>query len=294
MNEKDILKLAADHGLILDGKMNFNEMGLDFKVGFAHDESGNPWLLRIPRRSDLAEEIELEKRILELVAKTLSVQVPDWKIASPQLVAYPLLNGKPALTYDELTYEVTWNMDKESSQYVDTLAKVLVQLHQISSVEAANRGIKVMTASELKTEIIERLYLVKSELGMSQALERRYNEWLENDALWPEFTSFIHGDLYAGHILTHQDGVVSGIIDWTTAHVGDISLDFSGHATVFGEESMRSLIEAYEKYGGRTWPRLFDQALERAAAAPLAYGAFAIESKDDKHIQGAKAQLGVL
>ena len=109
----------------------------------------------------------------------------------------------------------------------------------------------------------------------------------------PNFTKFIHGDLYAGHILTYADGNVCGIIDWSTARISDISQDFSGHLTVFGEESLKSLISEYEKQGGKIWNMIFEQAVERAAAAPLAYGYFAVETQDEVHINGAKVQLGV-
>ena len=62
-----------------------------------------------------------------------------------------------------------------------------------------------------------------------------------------------------------------GIIDWSTAQVSDIASRFSGHVTVFGEESLKNLISAYEK---QRWSiamdKLFEQAIERAAAlAPL-------------------------
>ncbi len=130
-------------------------------------------------------------------------------------------------------------------------------------------------------------------MGIGEELENRYRKWLDNDALWPDFTGFIHGDLYAGHVMTTADGVVSGIIDWSTGQISDISQDFSGHVTVFGEDSLKALIAEYEKQGGKVWDRLFEQAIERAAAAPLAYGFFAIETQDENHIAGAKAQLGV-
>ncbi|HEY8401229.1 MAG TPA: phosphotransferase, partial [Cytophagaceae bacterium] len=138
-----------------------------------------------------------------------------------------------------------------------------------------------------------RLQTVKSELGISNELETRYNKWLDNDKLWPDFTRFIHGDLYAGHIMATKEGIVSGIIDWSTAHINDISQDFSGHVTVFGEESLKHLINEYQKQGGKVWDKLFEQTIERAAAAPLAYGSFAIETQDETHIHAAKAQLGV-
>lgn len=268
-------------------------MGIDFKVVFATDRNNMRWLLRIPRRPGLGDQIEKEKRILQLVCKYLSVQVPDWQIATEELVAYPLLDGNPALTFDAQTYEVSWNMEKDNPNYIPSLAKVLVQLHAIPEEEVVGNGLKVVTHESLRSEISERLRLVKSELGISNDLERRYQKWLDNDVLWPDFTKFIHGDLYAGHVLVHANGNVCGIIDWSTAHINDISQDFSGHITVFGEESVKSLISEYKKQGGKTWDKIFEQSVERAAAAPLAYGIFAIETQDEVHINGAKMQLGV-
>lgn len=293
MTNKDIQKLAARHGLMLSDKMEFNEMGIDFKVGFATDADENQWLLRIPRRTGLGEQIAKEKRILQMVSRYLSVQVPDWKIATESLVAYPLLDGKPALTYDAETYEVYWNMDRNSPHFVPSLAEVLVQLHSIPKEEVVRNELIIATPESLRSEISERLHLVKSELGICSELEKRYYKWLDSDALWPNFTKFIHGDLYAGHILTYANGHVCGIIDWSTAQISDISQDFSGHHAVFGEESLKALISAYQKQGGKIWDKLFEQAVERAAASPLAYGYFALETKDEVHINAAKVQLGV-
>lgn len=294
MENNAIQILAESHGLVLTDMMTFNEMGIDFKVGFVTDKLGNQWVLRIPRRADLYDQIVSEKRILELVKTHISAQVPDWKIATDTLVAYPLLDGKPALTFDAQTYEVSWNMDKDNSNYTPSLAKVLVQLHAIPEKEVAQNELKILNPESARMEIAERLKLVKTELGMSIALETRYRLWLDNDALWPNFTQFVHGDLYAGHVLTDPDGYVNGIIDWSTAHVSDIAQDFSGHYSVFGEEGLNSLIVEYEKQGGRVWDKLKEQAIERAAAAPLAYGYFAVETGDKNHISAAKAQLGVL
>jgi len=293
MTNKEIQKLAERHGLMLSDEMKFNEMGIDFRVGFAMDRDNNQWLLRIPRRPDLGEQIAKEKRIIQLVSKHLSIQVPDWKIVTEELVAYPLLDGKPALTYDDETYEVFWNMDKESPNYIPSLAKVLVQLHAIPEEEVVQNRLKVATPESLRSKIFDRLHLVKSELGISKDLENRYQKWIDNDALWPTFTKFIHGDLYAGHVLTYDNGNVCGIIDWSTAQISDISQDFSGHVTVFGEESLKFLISEYEKQGGKIWNKLFEQTIERAAAAPLAYGCFALETQDEVHISAAKVQLGV-
>lgn len=293
MTIKDIQTLAEAHGLVLTNEMTFNEMGVDFKVVFAIDNNQQKWLLRIPRQNDMWKQIEKEKKILELIKKHLIVEVPDWKIVSPKLIAYPLLKNKPALTIDPKNHDITWNINKNATTYITSLAKTLIEIHTIPETEVIENNLKVMHHSELRLEIATQLQVVKSEIGICNKLEIRYKKWLDNDTLWPNYTHFIHGDLYAGHVLVSSVGSVSGIIDWSTAHIGDPSIDFSGHMTVFGEESLKKLITEYQKQGGEIWDKLYEQSIERAAAAALAYGYFAIQVQNLNHITGAKVQLGV-
>ena len=268
-------------------------MGIDFRVAFVKEVDGQNWVLRIPRRKDMIEQIQNESSILDLAKINLSVHVPDWKIVSERLIAYPLLEDAPALTFDSVTHEISWNIDPNSIAYVRSLAKSLAELHRVASDDVRKSNLKIMEPNELRTETANRIQLVKSELGISEPLESRYRRWLDNDLLWPDFTCFIHGDLYAGHVLTTKEGQVSGIIDWSTAHMGDPAMDFSGHLSVFGEDSLKLLITEYVKQGGTIWDKIYEQSIERAAAAPLAYGAFAIECNDDRHISAAKTALGI-
>src|SRR5690606_41134334 len=122
-------------------------------------------------------------------------------------------------------------MDANSRNYVPSLAKGSGELPGIPVDDVLENGSTVMNSADLRPEIAARLQLVKSELGISAELENRYQKWLDNDVLWPDFTAFIHGDLYAGHVMADPEGVVSGIIDWSTGHVSDPSQDFSGHMT---------------------------------------------------------------
>lgn len=293
MDIKAIQKLTEAHGLKITDNIQLNDMGIDFQVGIASDNNGQQWVLRIPRRDSMADQIEEEKQLLNLVKGYLSVEVPDWSISTQELIVYPLLKNKPALTFDGITYEVTWNMEKDSPNYVTSLAKVLVELHNIPESAVKEKNLKIKNTTDLRKEIENQLILVKSEIGISDDLETRYKTWLDKDSLWPDFTRFIHGDLYAGHILTTKDNEVSGIIDWTTAHIGDPAMDFSGHLNIFGEESLKQLIDEYENLGGKIWDKIFEQTTERVAASALAYGFFAVETKSEFHINGAKTMLGV-
>lgn len=291
MNEKDIIALAGRHGLNISGEITFNEIGLDFRVAFTTDDEGVPWVLRIPRRAEMFSQIEHEAKILEVVRRRLQILVPDWKIVSPELVAYPMLPNAPALSSDPMTHAVSWNIDPQSKNYIVSLARTLVDLHGIPRSEAAEAGLNFVSPPEVKKKIAEDIRRAKRELGMSAALEHRLQEWLNKDGLWPNFSVLIHGDLYAGHILAKKDGQVTGIIDWSEAEVSDPSLDFAGHLAVFGEQSLEELIEEYEKAGGRTWPDMFEQVKERNFASVLKFAIFALDNEQDEYITAAKAQL---
>jgi macrolide phosphotransferase len=134
-------------------------------------------LLRIPRRDGMRNKSR-KKRILELVKKHLSVEVPDWRISSTELVAYPILKDNPVLNLDAETYEIIWNMDKDSPKYITSLAKTLFEIHSIPEKEVRENDLKIMKPSDLRPEIANNLQLVKSEIGISEQLETRYNGWI--------------------------------------------------------------------------------------------------------------------
>lgn len=291
MNNHEIVALTARHGLEIKDDISFNEMGLDFRVGFATDINGQRWVLRIPRRQDLGPSIEREKSILNLAKVHLSVNVPDWRIATNELIAYPLLEDPPALEFDAQTYEVTWHIDPKNSKYTATLAPVLVELHQIPSGEVLKKGLKSGSTEAARQEVLNHIDLVKHELGIGVALETRWRRWVDNDSLWPDFTAFVHGDLYAGHVLSKMDGTITGIIDWSEGRLDDPSIDFTGQLATFGEEGLKELIAAYEQRGGHVWSTLFEQTVERHAASPLKYAVFALTTKSDVHLEAVRGQL---
>lgn len=289
----DTRRLAARHGLRLVGDITFNEMGLDYRVAFATDEKSQRWVLRLPRRDGMGPAIEREARILDFVRPRLPVAVPDWQVREPDLIAYPMLPDPMALVYDATTYEVTWGIDPAAAGYARSLARVLVALHAAPAAEAVAAGIPHRSPREARSKVREDLELVKASLGLSRELEDRLRRWLDDDTLWPEFTVLTHGDLYAGHVTATPDGRITGVIDWSEATVDDPSVDFAGHLAAFDEESLRTLIKAYAEAGGRTWPRMLEHVVERYAAAPIKYGAFAIATGNERHVGAAKGLLGV-
>lgn len=292
--EEAIVAVAAAHGLGVDPQsVVINDIGLDFQVAFARTRDGVDWVLRLPRRPDVVQKAKLEARILELVKTRLPVAVPDWKVHTDRLIAYPLLPGKPGMTVDAKTYEVTWNFDQKSPEYGHSLARLLVSLHGIDHGAARAAGVPVLTPTDVRARHQEKMARVRQELGVAETLWSRWQVWLNDDSYWPSFSCFTHGELYPAHTIVDGQGTITGVIDWTEAVVGDPAAEFVMQLVAFGEEGFDQLVSQYRELGGRIWPRLKEHCQELFAAGPANYGIYALTTGEEQHLKTAKIQLGV-
>ncbi len=255
----EILSLAQKNGLQLAWESaKIEESGMDFQVVFVDDLKQVSWVLRKPRRSDVLERAELEGKVLHLVGKHLQIAVPDWKIFTPELIAYRKLSGVPVATVDLVAKNYVWNLDHESLSdgFVQSLAEVLVDLHGIDHDKVRKAGIPVLEPAEVRQTLLENMKKVKQELGVSTSLWERWQKWVGDDSYWPEHSGFIHGDLHSPHIMIDSNEQVTGLLDWTEAKVTDPSVDFTLFSYIFGDQALDRLLDAYQKAGGRVWPRL--------------------------------------
>lgn len=290
-DEAAIRELAARHGLTLEGPLTINELGLDYRVVGVDLAGGTRWVLRIPRRADVSAKVDQEARILELLKRHLPFAVPDWRVATRELIAYPMLTDTTAIVLKPGSTTPEWKIDQASATFADSFAKRLAALHAVPVAEAAAAGMLVRTPEQARRAIADDIERVRRELGVGEALYRRWQSWLADDTSWPDFCVPVHGDLYVGHVLVDAAERVTGMIDWSEARVDDPAIDMTAHLMVFGEEGLARLIHGYEAAGGRTWPRMAHHVAERLAAAPVNYALFALLSGDEAHLAAAKAQL---
>jgi len=288
--DAELLARAAAHGLQLQPRtLRHNDAGLDFHVAYAHDVHGRQWVLRVPRRPDVRAAVEQEQAILAFASRHLPVAVPDWHVVSPDLVAYPLLPGRPGLTIQG--EDVVWHLDPGSEQYAAGLGRLLAALHAAPVDEAEGVGVEVRSPEEVRQRWSEDIDRVAAEFDVHPGLRRRLGAWLEDDGLWPEETVFTHGELYPAHVLIEDDDAVSGVLDWTTARVDDPARDFMYQHAFAPPEAFAATVAAYAEAGGRDWPRLEERCAALMAAGPVGYGVFALTTGREEHRVAAQAQL---
>ncbi|TYS58594.1 phosphotransferase [Sutcliffiella horikoshii] len=292
--KEKVIEIAKDNGLdILADSLTYNESGLDFLVVFAEDAKGEEWVLRFPRREDVMASTNKEKLTLELIGTKLNVEAPNWKIYTDSLIAYKKLSGVPAATIDSEAQAYVWVLDEKNvpSVFNETLAEALVSLHRIDHEKARSAGLPVETPEDIRENMAKRMEKVKENFDVDPDLWQRWQNWLNDNSVWPKQTALVHGDLHAGHILIDEENKVTGFIDWTEAAVGDIAIDFVAHYRTFGEDVLKELIHHYEKAGGYVWPGMAQHVMELTAAYPIAIAEFALKSGLEEYMEMAKQVL---
>ncbi|MEF3306484.1 macrolide 2'-phosphotransferase [Paenibacillus sp. GYB003] len=289
-----MISAAARNGLRLNRTTaEVNESGMDFLVAFATDEAGQAWVLRKPRRSDVWERAENERKALELVRANVPVRVPDWRICTPELIAYPLLEGRPVATVDPAGGGYAWQYEQHTlpEPFFDSLAETLAALHGIDHGAAAEAGVRVKSPQEAREAFSANIEDIKRSFAIPDRLQERWSRWLDTDSYWPGHSTFNHGDLHPPHILVDETKRVSGLIDWTEAECADPGKDFVIFYALFGMEGLRDLLRRYETFGGRVWPRMHEHIAEQWAAYPALVAKFALVTGKPSDMEMAKGMI---
>lgn len=288
------VSLAAAHGLRLRAEdVSLNEAGLDYRVVMADDTAGQRWVLRIPRRADVATGMAAEARILELVSPVLAaerVAVPDWQVCTAELIAYPALPGAPGLTLTQAG-EPVWHMDPASPDYAERLGHLLARLHSITPEQAGAAGVEVRTPAQARRSWLTDVARVSEEFTVAPALHQTWQDWLADDSCWPDQTVMTHGEIYPAHVLFDDDGTITGVLDWTTARVDDPARDLAAQYGAAGEEMLQVSISAYAQAGGHVHPGLAAQARHLWDASAIGYALHALGTSAPDDLSMAAAML---
>lgn len=182
------------------------------------------WLDREPLRSDVRPKLLTETRLLPWLAPQLPLPVPLPHVVrdEPLRVRHRLIPGSPAthLTSDQGS----------------ALGIFFRALHSADSTAAIARGVP---AHDLAwDQHLEDLDRFRREVlpRVPEPLRALAESLLERLSQPPPAPVLVHGDVGPGHILVAA-GTVSGVIDWSDAHVGDPALDLAWliHGSCAGE-----------------------------------------------------------
>jgi aminoglycoside phosphotransferase (APT) family kinase protein len=287
----ELLAAARREGLELTPMTDaLDTMGLDFLVVHAVDPSGVRWIVRTPRRPDVIAATRGEAAVLRLVAPRLPVAVPHWRVHTDEVIAYPRLDGIPAVTLD--TGAPVWNRidpAAPSASFIESFAGALAALLAIPAAEVRAAGIPVKTAAEERASMTRAIEMTREALQPPAELVARWHAWLGSD--WPTGRALSHGDLHPGHMLLDDDGRLTGILDWTEAKLADPSIDIAMFFGCFGRGPTEALVARLTELGAPTWPGLVDHAAERWAIGPAVGAEWALRTNNPQVLEHTRAMM---
>lgn len=184
--------------------------------------------------------------------------------------------------------------DPLPAAFVSSLAQALATLHGVDHDLAASAGIRVKSPAEARETFAKNMDDIKRKIGVSDTLWDRWQRWIADDSYWPQHSALVHGDLHPPHILINEGNQVTGLLDWTEAEVTNPGTDFTIYYALFGESGLDVLLNQYQAFGGRVWPRMREHIAEQWAAYPVLIGMFALHTGKEEHMEMAQGALGLL
>lgn len=247
-------------------------------------------VFRFPQRELASGLIENESRVLPIVASGVQTQVPKpiWSGHITSLHPYPFL-GANLIEGETACRAVEIDGNKLAFQ----VGKFLRELHDIplndvqriwaprDDLRRADLSVRLPRLFGYLEELIDAGEDVPDTIDLIEEASD-YETW-EEDLCW------VHGDLYARHLIV-KDGVLSGVIDWGDVHFGDRAIDLSIAFSFFSENERKSFFESYGE---------IDRSLEvRAKIKALHYAGilipYAKEIKDEALLKAGRKALEFL
>jgi aminoglycoside phosphotransferase (APT) family kinase protein len=222
-------------------KATFVDQGWDSEV-YAVGE----WILRFPKRAEVAASHATERRLLPRLAPRLPVPIPHLELVGEAGADFPF----PFLGYRRLPGVAAVGLAPEAVDQravAKRMAEVVSALHAISPEEAG----EVPTHQPRDAEQSRRAYLerwVAARHAVPAPLAERGDAFLGATAppTHPFPLRLTHCDVTYDHVLLTPDGRdVSGIIDWGDVGFADPAWDFAGMLAWFGEDFLARMLDGY-------------------------------------------------
>jgi len=250
-------------------------------------EINGEYIFRFPKRPALEPQLQKEIRLLSELAETLSVPVPRFKLFwnqkeewPRQFVGYRKIGGVPL--------QKEFIKSPQSFYLAKQLASFLTELHLFPLPKATQLMIPHMTPSQWRQKYVDlyeqvrrRVYplLEKAEVTETTLL---WEDYLADKANFRFKPVLLHGDLSEEHILCDLDrGVITGIIDWGDACIGDPALDFTWLLD-YGSSFIREVLVGYRGTIDKT---LLKRATFYSRIGSFIEILFGLDTGDEAHLR---------
>lgn len=249
--------------------------GGDFDVAIVIDAARRRWVVRSPTSARSGALLEAEVELVEALAEQVDAGHLPFDVPRTagfahlpeggRAVVYPQVPGRP-LRLETLG---------PGPGLAASLGRALAAVHELPTSLVENAGLPVYDAATYRDRRQAEVDEAARTGKVPTTLLRRWEERLEDVALWRFQPTVVHGGLTTEHVLV-DDRHVTGVLDWGDAMVADPADDLSWLLVAAPPEAVDPIMEAYQlRRTELTDGNLTERALlagELALARWLLYG----------------------
>lgn len=226
--------------------------GFDNSVFLVNDR----YVFRFPRREIAVPLVQMETRLLSALAAKLPIAVPAPEFQGVPEGDYPWPFAGYQLIPGQLPSELT---DDQRLQSAVPFANFLRTLHSVPTKKEEELGIPYdihgRLAIDKRKPMFEENIKKAKQMGLiDQTIVLRLQEFAQSvsNEIHAEKPALVHGDLHIRNFLVNETGVVSGVIDWGDAHIGNPAIDLSIAYSFIPSEGRSLFFDVYGEIDTQT------------------------------------------
>lgn len=254
------LSTVAVPGLDVHDVVGTSAEGSEFDEAIITDHTKQRWVVRSPASAAAGATLEGEVALLASFAPyvdsgTLPFAVPDAQGFTP------LPEGGRAVVFRELPgAPLRVESLRPGPGLAAALGRALAALHELPTELVETAGLPSYSAAEYRERKLAEVDEAAKTGRIPARLLRRWEDALENVAIWRFHPTIVHGDINSDTVLVDHVQV-KALVNWGSCKVADPADDLSWLLVAAPESATESILEAYQMH--RT--ELSDQHLvERA------------------------------
>lgn len=232
----------------------------DFRSAVVLDASGRRWRVRCPLSPEASVRLETEHLVLRSFTPAVRSRLPFLVPTAVGTVEHGQLHafvhshiegaplGMDALVRMAADPDPEHHRHAPSAEPPPTLAvqlgRLLAAVHALPPALVLDADLPSYTAEQCRERRAVELRRAEDTGRVPRSLVRRWEQAVEDRALWQFVPRVVHGDLQEDDLVISR-GRVRGVTGWTDLHVGDPATDFAWLIAVRDARLAQSVLEAY-------------------------------------------------
>ena len=269
------LSTVAVPGLDVHDVIGTSAENSEFDEAIVIDSNKERWVVRSPASVAAGATLEGEVALLASFAPHVDSGTLPFSVPDPAGFT-PLPEGGRAVVFRELPgTPLQIESLRPGPGLAAALGRALAALHELPTELVESAGLPSYTATEYRERKLAEVDEAAKTGRVPARLLRRWEDALENVAIWRFHPTVVHGDINSDTVLVDHVQVKS-LINWGSCRVSDPADDLSWLLVAAPANATESILEAYQMHRTELSDKhLVDRALldsELALARWLLHG----------------------